>query len=127
MSDSTAGAQLSKRKPYAYGEWVVRNRWWVILASLFSVAAIGYGLSQVNISRDGCAGGGALLVQHGWLGFADHDRGTGAWFLRARHLGLPAQLARGLAQFYHYHGGADREFPVPADLADLLGPQGQAH
>ena len=52
MSDSTAGAQLSKRKPYAYGEWVVRNRWWVILASLLSVAAIGYGLSQVNISRD---------------------------------------------------------------------------
>jgi|TARA_B100000959_G_scaffold53292_1_gene55446 hypothetical protein len=52
VSDSTAGAQLSKRKPYAYGEWVVRNRWWVILASLLSVAAIGYGLSQVNISRD---------------------------------------------------------------------------
>ena len=52
MSDSTASAQLSKRKPYAYGEWVVRNRWWVILASLLSVAAIGYGLSQVNISRD---------------------------------------------------------------------------
>jgi predicted RND superfamily exporter protein len=52
VSDSTASAQLSKRKPYAYGEWVVRNRWWVILASLLSVAAIGYGLSQVNISRD---------------------------------------------------------------------------
>jgi uncharacterized protein len=52
VSDSTAGTELPERKPYAYGEWIVRNRWWVILASLLSVAAIGYGLSKVSISTD---------------------------------------------------------------------------
>ncbi len=52
MSDSTTGTELPERKPYAYGEWIVRNRWWVILASLLSVAAVGFGLSKVSISTD---------------------------------------------------------------------------
>ncbi len=52
MSDSTAGTELPERKPYAYGEWIVRNRWWVILASLLSVAAVGFGLKNVSVSSD---------------------------------------------------------------------------
>ena len=52
MSDSTAGTELPERKPYAYGEWLVRNRWWVILASLLSVAAVGFGLKSVSVTTD---------------------------------------------------------------------------
>jgi len=52
VSDSTAGTELPERKPYAYGEWIVRNRWWVILASLLSVAAVGFGLKNVSVSSD---------------------------------------------------------------------------
>jgi predicted RND superfamily exporter protein len=43
---------LPALKPYAYGAWVVGNRWWVILASIASLVALAWGLQFVSFSKD---------------------------------------------------------------------------
>ena len=37
---------------YAYGEWVLRRRWWIILACLLSFAAMAAGLKGVGFNKD---------------------------------------------------------------------------
>ena len=48
MTDSTSAAL----KRYAYGEWVVRNRWWVLLATLAGLAAVAFGMKFLSLEKD---------------------------------------------------------------------------
>ncbi|MDP6515319.1 MAG: efflux RND transporter permease subunit [Alphaproteobacteria bacterium] len=48
MTDSTSAAL----KRYAYGEWVVRNRWWVLLATLAGLTAVAFGMKFLSLEKD---------------------------------------------------------------------------
>ena len=39
-------------KPYGYGEWLVRNRWWVLLFSLIGLVALSYGVKNITFAKD---------------------------------------------------------------------------
>lgn len=50
-SNATPGATGEPRR-YAYGEWLVRNRWWVLLAALVGFAALAYGAKNLTLTKD---------------------------------------------------------------------------
>ena len=39
-------------KPYGYGEWLVRNRWWVLLFSLIGLVALSFGALNITFAKD---------------------------------------------------------------------------
>ena len=41
-----------KRLDSGFGEWVIRHRWWIILASLLTVVAAGSGIQFLTFNRD---------------------------------------------------------------------------
>jgi hypothetical protein len=43
---------LPALKPYGYGTWVLRNRWWVILASIASLVAMAWGIQFLSFEKD---------------------------------------------------------------------------
>ncbi len=43
---------LSARTPYGYGEWLVRNRWLVILVTLIGLFATAYGMKFLSVAKD---------------------------------------------------------------------------
>ena len=38
-------------KPYGYGEWLVRNRWWVLLFSLIGLVALSFGALNITFAE----------------------------------------------------------------------------
>lgn len=48
--DRSGAADPHRR--YAYGEWLVRHRWWVLLASVLGLIAFGAGLGKLSVQRD---------------------------------------------------------------------------
>jgi hypothetical protein len=47
-----ADVKTEPLKPYGYGEWLVRKRWWVLLFSILGLAALSFGVKNISFAKD---------------------------------------------------------------------------